>query len=173
MRNIDRLCRAPSRASDASDSVRRLYRRLGEALSIRRGKGTKCGDADPDAPWLGTGRSNLSSALYFAIHSGRHQGAGYWFNELQRISTSPADAVRNFIAAGDTDVSALLSQVTVPTLVMHAREDARVPFEQGRRLAAGIPGARFVSLPSRNHLILENEPAFQRFLQELRTFLAS
>jgi len=96
-----------------------------------------------------------------------------WFNELQRISTSPADAVRNFIAAGDTDVSALLSKVTVPTLVMHAREDARVPFEQGRRLAAGIPGARFVSLPSRNHLILENEPAFQRFLQELRTFLAS
>src|SRR5271167_540315 len=96
-----------------------------------------------------------------------------WFNELQRISASPADAVRNFIAAGDTDVSALLSQVTVPTLVMHAREDGRVPFEQGRRLAAGIPGARFVSLPSRNHLILENEPAFQRFLQELRTFLAS
>ena len=96
-----------------------------------------------------------------------------WFNELQRISTSPDDAVRNLIASGDTDVSAFLSQVTVPTLVMHAREDARVPFEQGRRLAAGIPGARFVSLPSRNHLILENEPAFQRFLQELRTFLAT
>jgi pimeloyl-ACP methyl ester carboxylesterase len=81
--------------------------------------------------------------------------------------------VRNLIASGDTDVSAFLSQVTVPTLVMHAREDARVPFEQGRRLAAGIPGTRFVSLPSRNHLILENEPAFQRFLQELRTFLAT
>jgi pimeloyl-ACP methyl ester carboxylesterase len=96
-----------------------------------------------------------------------------WFNELQRISTSPADAVRNLIANGDTDVSALLSQVTVPTLVMHARDDARVPFDQGRRLAAGIPGARFVPLPSRNHLILENEPAFPRFLQELRTFLAA
>ena len=96
-----------------------------------------------------------------------------WFNELQRISTSPADAVRNLIANGDTDVSAFLSQVTVPTLVMHASDDARVPFEQGRRLAAGIPGARFVPLPSRNHLILENEPAFPRFLQELRTFLAA
>jgi class 3 adenylate cyclase/pimeloyl-ACP methyl ester carboxylesterase len=96
-----------------------------------------------------------------------------WFNELQRVSTSPADAVRNLIACGDTDVSAFLSQVTIPTLVMHARGDARVPFEQGRRLAAGIPGARFVSLPSHNHLILENEPAFQRFLQELRTFLAT
>jgi pimeloyl-ACP methyl ester carboxylesterase len=96
-----------------------------------------------------------------------------WFNELQRISASPDDAVRNLVANGDTDVSALLAQVSVPTLVMHARNDARVPFDQGRRLAAGIPGARFVSLPSRNHLILENEPAFQRFLQELRTFLAT
>src|ERR1700677_793051 len=86
-----------------------------------------------------------------------------WFNELRRISTSPADSVRNLIASGDTDVSAFLFQVTVPTLVMHAREDARVPFEQGRRLAAGIPGARFVSLPSRNHLILENGPVFPRF----------
>jgi class 3 adenylate cyclase/pimeloyl-ACP methyl ester carboxylesterase len=96
-----------------------------------------------------------------------------WFNELQRISASPDDAVRNLVANGDTDVSALLAQVRVPTLVMHARDDARVPFDHGRRLAAGIPGARFVSLPSRNHLILENEPAFQRFLQELRTFLST
>ena len=96
-----------------------------------------------------------------------------WFNELQRISASPEDAVRNLIAASNIDVSALLGQVTVPTLVMHARDDARVPFEFGRRLAASIPGARFVSLPSRNHLILEDEPAFPRFLQELRMFLAS
>jgi class 3 adenylate cyclase/pimeloyl-ACP methyl ester carboxylesterase len=96
-----------------------------------------------------------------------------WFNELQRISSSPDDAMRNLIANGDTDVTALLAQVAVPTLVMHAREDARVPFDQGRRLAAGIPGARFVPLPSRNHLILENEPAFPRFLQEMKTFLAT
>jgi class 3 adenylate cyclase/pimeloyl-ACP methyl ester carboxylesterase len=94
-----------------------------------------------------------------------------WFNELQRISTSPADAVRNFIVNGDIDVTDLLAKVTVPTLVMHARDDTRVPFDAGRRLAAGIPGARFVSLPSRNHLILEDEPAFGRFLQEMRTFL--
>src|SRR6202453_5341289 len=68
-----------------------------------------------------------------------------WFNELQRISTSPEDAVRNFIANGDVDVGALLSQVNVATLVMHARDDAIVPLESGRRLAAGIPAARFVS----------------------------
>jgi len=94
-----------------------------------------------------------------------------WFNELQRISASPADAVRNLSANGDTDISSLLAQVGVPTLVMHARQDARVPFEAGRRMAAGIPGARFVPLESRNHLILESEPAFARFLEEMRAFL--
>ncbi len=94
-----------------------------------------------------------------------------WFNELQRISASPEDAVRNSMANGETDVTALLGKVSVPTLVMHSRHDARVPFESGRRLAAGIPGARFVPLESRNHLILEDEPAFPRFLEEIKSFL--
>ena len=94
-----------------------------------------------------------------------------WFNELQRISTSPADAARNFLANGETDVTSLLPQVRVPTLVMHARHDARVPFEGGRRMAAAIPGARFVALETQNHLILESEPAFARFLEELRAFV--
>jgi hypothetical protein len=63
--------------------------------------------------------------------------------------------------------------VSVLTLVMHTRDDARVPFDQGRRRAAGIPGARFVSLASRNHLILEDEPDFPRFVEEIRSFLAA
>jgi pimeloyl-ACP methyl ester carboxylesterase len=96
-----------------------------------------------------------------------------WFNELQRMSISPEEAVRAMRATGDVDVSALLPQVTVPTLVMHARDDARVPFDQGRRLAAGIPGARFVPLASRNHILLQTEPAFARFTQELKAFLAT
>jgi class 3 adenylate cyclase/pimeloyl-ACP methyl ester carboxylesterase len=94
-----------------------------------------------------------------------------WFNELQRVSTFPEDAVRNLMATGETDVTVLLSKVSVPTLVMHSRHDARVPFEAGRRMAAGIPGARFVPLESQNHLILEDEPAFGRFLDELKAFL--
>jgi pimeloyl-ACP methyl ester carboxylesterase len=75
-------------------------------------------------------------------------------------------------AAGDTDISALLPQVRVPTLVLHARDDARVPFEAGRRMAAGIPGARFVSLTGQNHLFLETDPAFEQFLEHTRAFLA-
>ncbi len=124
---------------------------------------------------LGWGQENAAFRQLFTslfIPGGTKEQAD-WFNELQRISASPEDAARNMIAASEMDVSALLSQVTVPTLVMHARDDARVPFELGRRLAAGIPSARFVSLPSRNHLILEDEPAFPQFLQELRQFLAA
>ena len=124
---------------------------------------------------LGWGQKNPAFRQLFTSQfiPGASKGQTDWFNELQRISTSPEDAVRNLVANGDTDVTALLGQVSVPTLVMHARDDARVPFDQGRRLAAGIPGARFVSLPSRNHLILEDEPAFPRFLQEIRAFLAT
>jgi pimeloyl-ACP methyl ester carboxylesterase len=96
-----------------------------------------------------------------------------WFNEFQRISSSPADAARNLLANGEADVSSLLSQVKVPTLVMHARHDARVPFESGRRMAAGIPGARFVPLESQNHVMLEGQPALARFLEELRSFLGA
>ncbi len=96
-----------------------------------------------------------------------------WFNDLQRASCSPENAVRYLEAAGQIDVTELLGKVSVPTLVMHAREEVRVPFENGRRMAAGMPGARFVALQSRNHLILEDEPAYPRFLDEIRSFLRS
>ena len=123
---------------------------------------------------LGWGQENPAFRQLFTsqfIPGGTKEQAD-WFNELQRISTSPENAVRYRVATGNFDVSTLLARVSVPTLVMHARDDAVVPFDQGRRLAAGIPGARFVSLPSRNHIILEDEPAFPRFLQEIRAFLA-
>ena len=94
-----------------------------------------------------------------------------WFNELQRLTASPECAVRYMQAIGDIDVTALLSQVKAPTLVMHVREDARVPFESGRRMAAAIPGARFVTLQGKNHFFLPTEPAFHRFLEEIRLFL--
>jgi class 3 adenylate cyclase/pimeloyl-ACP methyl ester carboxylesterase len=95
-----------------------------------------------------------------------------WFNELQRITVSADVATRIFEANGETDVTALLPRVSVPTLVLHAREDARVPFEAGRRMAAGIPGARFETLQGRNHLFLETEPAFGQFLEHTRAFLS-
>ena len=95
-----------------------------------------------------------------------------WFNELQRITCSPANAVRLQRALGAIDVSELLPRVSVPTLVLHGRGDMRCPFEEGRALAATIPNSRFVSLDSRNHLLLEEEPAWKEFLREVRGFLS-
>lgn len=94
-----------------------------------------------------------------------------WFNELQRLSTSPANAERLSLAFGDIDVRPILTQVSVPTLVLHAREDAVVPYEVGRALATGIPDARFVTLDSRNHLLLGSEPAWARFTGAMEAFL--
>lgn len=69
------------------------------------------------------------------------------------------------------DVTHLLKEVTAPTLVLHGTNDAVIPFVGGREFAAGIRGARFVPLESRNHILLETEPAFTQFLDELRRFI--
>jgi pimeloyl-ACP methyl ester carboxylesterase/DNA-binding CsgD family transcriptional regulator len=94
-----------------------------------------------------------------------------WFDELMRRTTRPEIAARIVEAFGEIDVTARLAQVRAPTLVTHSRGDLRIPLEQGRRLAAGIPGARFVELDSRNHVLLEDEPAWQRFQEVVGEFL--
>ena len=94
-------------------------------------------------------------------------------DELQRKSTSPENALKFYERFGEIDVLELLPQVRVPTLVLHANEDARVPFDTGRQLAAMIPDARFVSLESKNHILIEGEPAWQRFVYEVFGFLGT
>jgi class 3 adenylate cyclase/pimeloyl-ACP methyl ester carboxylesterase len=96
-----------------------------------------------------------------------------WFNELQRHTTSPECAARYLATVATIDVTGLLAHVRAPTLVMHARDEVMVPFKQGRMLADGIPGARFVALPGRNHIFFEQEPACARFFEEIRLFLSS
>ena len=93
------------------------------------------------------------------------------FNELQRASASPENAVRTTRETAQIDLRNRMPQVTVPTLVLHAREDGQVPFELGRQVAALIPGARFVPLASKNHILREDEPAWPVFLSEVRGFL--
>ena len=123
---------------------------------------------------LGWGKENPAFRQMFTSQfmPGATKEQSDWFNELQRISVSPEVAVRWLEVGGETDITDLLPRVSVPTLVMHARDDARVPFDAGRRMAAGIPGARFVTLQGRNHLFLETEPAFGQFLEHIRAFLA-
>jgi pimeloyl-ACP methyl ester carboxylesterase len=124
---------------------------------------------------LGWGKENPAFRQLFTSQfmPGGTKEQADWFNELERITVSGDVAARMFEATGETDVTALLPQVRVPTLVLHARDDARVPFEAGRRMAAGIPGARFVTLQGQNHLFLETEPAFSQFLEHTRAFLAT
>jgi pimeloyl-ACP methyl ester carboxylesterase/DNA-binding CsgD family transcriptional regulator len=94
-----------------------------------------------------------------------------WFSELQRRTTTPEIAARIIEAVGDIDVTDRMAQVRVPALVMHSRHDAIVPFEQGRNLAAGIPNATFVEFESDNHLLIEGEPAWQRYREVVGEFL--
>ena len=98
---------------------------------------------------------------------------GRWFNQLQQKTTSPENAARIRRAVDEIDVTYLLPRVTVPTLVLHCRSDAVQPFEEGRTLAAGIRGARFVALEGHNHMILEGDPGWPRFRDEVKAFLRS
>jgi class 3 adenylate cyclase/pimeloyl-ACP methyl ester carboxylesterase len=122
---------------------------------------------------IGWGADNASFRQMFTarfIPGGTHEQEDY-FNDLQLRTTSPECAARYFDVVGDFDIRDLLGQVKAPTLVMHVRGDLTAPFEAGRELAAGIPGARFVALPGRNHLFLEHEPACVRFFEEISLFL--
>jgi DNA-binding CsgD family transcriptional regulator len=92
-------------------------------------------------------------------------------NELARVCTTADTAARMERAFYEIDVTALAPHVRCPTLVLHGRCDAAIPFEEGRRLAGLIPNSRFVPLETNNHVLLEDEPAWRRFLEEMRRFL--
>ena len=94
-----------------------------------------------------------------------------WFNDMQRTSASPEQAAELARTIFRTDARPLAPQVRVPTLIVHARGDAVVPFDASRRLAASIRGARFLPLDSDNHVLVETEPAWPRFVEEVERFL--
>jgi DNA-binding CsgD family transcriptional regulator/pimeloyl-ACP methyl ester carboxylesterase len=95
------------------------------------------------------------------------------FNDMMRVSTSPETAVRIHRAFGEIDVEADARRITCPCVVAHARGDLRAPFEEGRRLASLIPGARFLPLESANHVLLESEPAWRDFFAALDGLIPS
>jgi pimeloyl-ACP methyl ester carboxylesterase/AraC-like DNA-binding protein len=121
---------------------------------------------------LGWGRDNPAYRQLFTSFyiPGANLEQMSWFNELQRRSASPENAVKLMRVLSNIDVRHLLRHVRHPVLVLHARGDQAIPFEEGERLAAEM-NARFVPLQSNNHILLENEPAFRTFVEELREFL--
>jgi pimeloyl-ACP methyl ester carboxylesterase/DNA-binding CsgD family transcriptional regulator len=122
---------------------------------------------------VGWGRENPAFRQVFAMQlfpdaSPEHIHA---LEEQMRLSVSPKNAVRLESEMHRIDVRDLAQQITVPTLVLHSREDQAVPFEEGRLLASLIPKAQFVALESKNHVLTEHEAAWPKFVAAVRGFL--
>jgi pimeloyl-ACP methyl ester carboxylesterase len=94
------------------------------------------------------------------------------YNDLLRKTTSPDLGIRLLKTFWQADYSDIVPQVRCPTLVLHSRHDSVIPFDEGRKVAALIPGARFVPIESRNHLLLATEPGWPQFAQAISDFLA-
>jgi DNA-binding SARP family transcriptional activator/pimeloyl-ACP methyl ester carboxylesterase len=110
----------------------------------------------------------IFTSLFLPDGSPEAQG---WFTEVQRTTISAATVADYQLVSARMDVRPLLSKVAAPTLVAHCRGDAMVPFEAGRALAAAIPGARFLALEGRNHVLLEGDSAWPRFVEAVGAFL--
>jgi pimeloyl-ACP methyl ester carboxylesterase/DNA-binding CsgD family transcriptional regulator len=93
------------------------------------------------------------------------------YNDLLRSTTTPRNAVALLGEFQRADARETLPNICCPTLVLHCRSDAVLPFQRGRAVAGVIPGARFVPLESRNHLVQEQEPAWRRLVEALDDFL--
>ncbi|PYR67941.1 MAG: helix-turn-helix transcriptional regulator [Acidobacteria bacterium] len=124
---------------------------------------------------IGWGSDNRAFRQLFTsrfIPEGTHEQI-QWFNELCR-KTAPAHIAAELMESRAViDVTHLLGSVVTPTLVLHARNDKAIPFDEGRILAAGIPHAEFVELDSRNHILLEHEPAWAHFQEAVLNFMGA
>ena len=124
---------------------------------------------------LGWGNSSAAFRQVFVSRFLPDATPSEWraFDELQRATATPDVAVRFLGAMYDMNVKEAAARVRCPTLVLHPTGDEMVRFEQGRRLASLIPGARFVPLQGRNHIPFPREPAWEGFVRETRQFLGA
>jgi pimeloyl-ACP methyl ester carboxylesterase/DNA-binding winged helix-turn-helix (wHTH) protein len=94
-----------------------------------------------------------------------------WLNELQRVASSPENAARMIAEFPNMRILDMLPKITCPTLVLHSRDDGAVPVQEGRLIAARIPGARFVELPSRSHMVAPGDAGWEQLVQEFSAFM--
>lgn len=122
---------------------------------------------------LGWGKDNPAFRQVFTSRflPGATDEQVHWFNELCLKTASGANAAKLLETRARIDVTELLGQVRTPTLVLHSCDDGVVSIGEGHFLAAGIPGAQFVELDSKNHILQENEPAWGRFREAVLDFL--
>jgi len=76
-----------------------------------------------------------------------------WYDEMQQVSSSGEMAARLWLSNTQIDITDAARRITQPTLVLHARHDLAVPYEEGRRMASLVPDTRFVTLESDNHIL--------------------
>jgi len=129
---------------------------------------------DLDLARVGWGRDDPAFRQVFAAQFIPDGTRADWaaFDQLQRRTTSPENAVRFLEEFARIDVRDEAGRLSCPTLIMHSREDHRQPLRFGEELAALIPDSRLVALASNNHLLTATEPAWQVFRHELEAFLA-
>jgi pimeloyl-ACP methyl ester carboxylesterase len=146
----------------------------GRRARARTDDGRRAAELQIDMIRLGWGSEDPSMRIAFAPSLIPDAPPELWshFAELMRRTTSAQSAARVLAATADVDVTELATQVRVPTIVFHARDEVRVPFDQAVLLAGSIPNSRLVPLDSRNHLLRPDEPAWRVFLDELDRFLA-
>jgi len=94
-----------------------------------------------------------------------------WFDELQRMATSTENYLAARAARFRDDITDEMPNIAAPTLIMHAVGDHSMTFENATKVAAILPDARIVPLDSQNHILLGGEPAWARFIEEVRGFL--
>jgi pimeloyl-ACP methyl ester carboxylesterase/DNA-binding winged helix-turn-helix (wHTH) protein len=92
---------------------------------------------------------------------------------LQSMTTTSENAAMLRRALDEFEVTSLLGGVSAPTLVLHARDDGVQPLDQGRELAAGIPGAEFVMLDTSNHIIVPGDRAWDELIGTVTDFVGA
>jgi DNA-binding NarL/FixJ family response regulator len=122
---------------------------------------------------LGWGKENSVFRQVFTSRflPGASEAQIGWYNELCRRTSTGEMAARLLEARSTIDVTSLLGKIQAPTLVIHSRDDEVCPIAESRLLATGIPGAQFVELESRNHILLAEEPAWKRFQEVVLDFM--
>ncbi|MDX2378712.1 MAG: alpha/beta fold hydrolase [Acidimicrobiia bacterium] len=123
---------------------------------------------------IGWGREDPSFRLFFTSTFIPDAPPHLWdeFARLLRRTTSAESAARIIGATDVADVTETAKHIDVPTLILHARGDMRVSFDEARKWAALIPGSRLVPLDTSNHLMRPDEPSWARLIEEIDRFLA-
>ncbi|MBP7002080.1 alpha/beta fold hydrolase [Amaricoccus sp.] len=122
---------------------------------------------------IGWGRENPAFCQFFTnlFIPGGTAEQHRWWGDLERETASAEVAAALLREMQGIDVLDAARELRVPTLILQCHDDMRVPFEEGCKLAAAIPGARFVPLDSRNHVLIPSEPAWETLHSEIAAFL--